>query len=144
MRRDSQPMALRKIQECGSPEIRLSDFFLLAKQNIVNVLLENPRTYRTKSRSKPPSRLEVWPLAGVIDDSSYTKEDLCLQVSDVSHICDPWLNNHLGFGSGSRPLGRLQAEVKFKQSWWVLPNDGMPRIKGRKCAKRISKHELLF
>lgn len=49
----------------------------------------------------------VWPLAGVIDDSSYTKEDLCLQVSDVSHIC-----------------------VKFKQSWWVLPNDGMPRIKG--------------
>jgi len=32
----------------------------------------------------------VWPLAGVIDDSSYTREDLCLQVSDVSHICDSW------------------------------------------------------
>lgn len=27
-------------------------------------------------------------MAGVIDDSSYTREDLCLQVSDVSHICD--------------------------------------------------------
>ncbi|CAK9084662.1 unnamed protein product, partial [Durusdinium trenchii] len=49
----------------------------------------------------------VWPLAGVLDDACYTKEDLCLQVSDVSHIC-----------------------VKYKQPWWTLPNDGLQRIKG--------------
>ena len=46
-------------------------------------------------------------MAGVLDDGSYTKEDLCLRVSDVSHIC-----------------------VKYKQPWWSLPSDGMPRIKG--------------
>ncbi|CAJ1408936.1 unnamed protein product [Effrenium voratum] len=48
----------------------------------------------------------VWPLAGALDDC-YTKEDLALQVSDVSHIC-----------------------VKYKQPWWVLPADGLSRIKG--------------
>ncbi|CAE6915108.1 unnamed protein product [Symbiodinium sp. CCMP2592] len=48
----------------------------------------------------------VWPLAGALDDC-YTKEDLCLRVSDVSHIC-----------------------VKYKQPWWTLPNDGLQRIKG--------------
>eukprot|EP00439_Symbiodinium_sp_Y106_P027928 s5789_g3.t1 len=49
---------------------------------------------------------QVWPLAGALDDC-YTKDDLCLRVSDVSHIC-----------------------VKYKQPWWTLPNDGLQRIKG--------------
>eukprot|EP00931_Biecheleriopsis_adriatica_P064049 TRINITY_DN3890_c0_g2_i1.p1 TRINITY_DN3890_c0_g2~~TRINITY_DN3890_c0_g2_i1.p1 ORF type:complete len:351 (+),score=85.76 TRINITY_DN3890_c0_g2_i1:42-1094(+) len=49
----------------------------------------------------------VWPLAGSLDDDCYSLEDLCMRVTDVSHIC-----------------------VKFKQPWWTLPKDGLQRIKG--------------
>eukprot|EP00933_Yihiella_yeosuensis_P017540 TRINITY_DN14622_c0_g1_i1.p1 TRINITY_DN14622_c0_g1~~TRINITY_DN14622_c0_g1_i1.p1 ORF type:complete len:194 (-),score=30.46 TRINITY_DN14622_c0_g1_i1:202-783(-) len=48
----------------------------------------------------------IWPLAGSLDDDSYTSSDLEARVSDVSHIC-----------------------VKFKQDWWTLPKDGLKRIK---------------
>ena len=40
-------------------------------------------------------------------------------------------------------MASREAEVKFKQSWWVLPNDGMPRIKGKKCAKGMKEHDLM-
>eukprot|EP00931_Biecheleriopsis_adriatica_P121191 TRINITY_DN96282_c0_g1_i1.p1 TRINITY_DN96282_c0_g1~~TRINITY_DN96282_c0_g1_i1.p1 ORF type:complete len:335 (+),score=51.34 TRINITY_DN96282_c0_g1_i1:153-1157(+) len=47
----------------------------------------------------------VWPLAGSLDDC-YTKQDLFARTTEVSHIC-----------------------VKYKQSWWKLPDDGLERVK---------------
>ena len=45
------------------------------------------------------------------------------------------------YENGALLHGPPPTKVKYKQPWWVLPNDGLPRIKGRNLSQTPNRTE---